>query len=650
MKPTIGQTQYYSRNVNGETQYSAMPYAGNAPYDYTSLSKDQYIQGLQGQSAKAQQQMQQGLPAGYQGAVYDAGSVKNFNDQITAAQNGTGIHAAGYVDPQLSKFQANAPTPSAEYLKPEFKAQYDQSLAQYNQDKITAANNPALKTASTPEQQQADKYKQILQQLQGSGQKSPATQGAANAAITGATPPPPPPGPNTGLITQTLQNDQGFSDITKQVQQLLSPQGVQQTLAQDYQQMMAASGLPALNTQLMNMKQVMDGTEQDLRDEITRSGGLATNSQVLALTNARNSTLVKQYSALVDQQTNLKDQINTMIGLDEKDRVAAQAQASQSLQIGMQLMQMQQTMQRNAQDSMANNIKQFGAKAVYDAAVASGDPSAIQRINSMMGPGFDIKTMANQPVARDNQIVKLDNGQTVVVDKNTGKIVSNIGGAAGIGSTGVDGATGTTPTALQPYARTSFGGVSYADLSSLTPSEKSKYAQLAQQSGMIPILDAGTAGKLSALSVSKENLTKIGSAINGLLNNDSIGAIQGTGNSLKSFFGDDDIKAFNAWRTAVINNVQALAGGQGSGLRINQAEIDTAMKNDLPVITGFGADTLGQAQKKIANLNSQLDTWNKQILGGGNQAGQSTSVPKLLTPTDVPSGYYQASDGLLYKK
>lgn len=186
---------------------------------------------------------------------------------------------------------------------------------------------------------------------------------------------------------------------------------------------------------------------------------------------------------------------------------------------------------------------------------------------------------------------------------------------------------------LDPYTQTFYDGTKYADLSSLTPSDKAKYAQIAQAAGIKPILDAGTAGKLNAISASKENLTKIDDQVKGILNNSEQPSSQGIGNSLKSFLGNADIKAFSAWRTAVINNVQALAGGQGSGLRINQAEIDTALQNDLPVITGPNADNLATAQKKIANLNTQLDTWSKQILGGGNQS--STSAPSVTAGSTI---------------
>ncbi len=60
-------------------------------------------------------------------------------------------------------------------------------------------------------------------------------------------------------------------------------------------------------------------------------------------------------------------------------------------------------------------------------------------------------------------------------------------------------------------------------------------------------------------------------------------------------------------------------------MRINQAEINAAMENDLPVVTGVHADTPDSAVKKIETLNQQLDTWEKQLLGGGNHASDNSA-------------------------
>lgn len=190
------------------------------------------------------------------------------------------------------------------------------------------------------------------------------------------------------------------------------------------------------------------------------------------------------------------------------------------------------------------------------------------------------------------------------------------------------GLAGGDVSQLTPYTKTAYDGSQYVDLSSLTATQKQAAAAIASANGIPTILDAQSASKINAISDAKTNLANIQDSLdtNALLGNQGIGApAKGLENSFASLFGDDAVKSYNAWRTAIINNVQALAGGQGSGLRINQAEIDAAMQNDLPVITGHNADSIQSAAHKLAILNSQLDTWQTQLLGGGNTAATTAA-------------------------
>jgi hypothetical protein len=61
--------------------------------------------------------------------------------------------------------------------------------------------------------------------------------------------------------------------------------------------------------------------------------------------------------------------------------------------------------------------------------------------------------------------------------------------------------------------------------------------------------------------------------------------------------------AWKTWRIQAIKQLTAIAGGMGSGLRINQAEIMQAVKNDIP--TEY--DTLPVATAKINNVLAMLD-------------------------------------------
>ena len=176
---------------------------------------------------------------------------------------------------------------------------------------------------------------------------------------------------------------------------------------------------------------------------------------------------------------------------------------------------------------------------------------------------------------------------------------------------------------LQKYTNYTADGKAYMNLDKL-PSAFATSLPTQAHTAQIPTLNQDEVSKIQAIDVSNQNLTKINNIVAKFLPANSWDRVlQGPANIGASLSqSNTDISSFNSWRTAIINNVQALAGGSGSGLRINQAEINTAMENDLPVIT----DTLPVAQNKIANLKSQLASWQGELLGTSNGGNQSLSV------------------------
>lgn len=484
--------------------------------------------------------------------------------------------------------------------------------------------NQALKNLGTTDRTAvgtlAQSYQQGLAQTKASGTPPPATMGQAASTIQSTVPPPP---ADTSNIDTALAEDKGYQQLLSDQKEYTDTANQQKSLVDTYNEAIKKAGIPAINTELLNTQKIINGTEDDIRNEVQAVSGFATDSQVLALSSARNKSLIQNYNNLLNTKQMAMDNITTMIGLAKEDQQNALANITAKMGIDEKLLDYRDKMVSAAQEGYNAVIKAQGYDGLYKSLIATGDPNTVTKAEQTLGlASGSLKELASQPNL-DTELKQAQIGEAnanIAQSKaSTAKAYNDIKVA--------NNPFGTTPggasTALSPYLKTSWDGTQYADLSSLTPSDKAKYAQLASSSGVTPILDSGTAGKLNGISVSKENLSNIGTSIESILNDESPGGAQGAANSLKSAFGNADIRSFNAWRTAVINNVQALAGGQGSGLRINQAEIDTALKNDLPVITGARADTLSQAQAKIKVLNSQLDTWTKQILGGGNTVGNA---------------------------
>lgn len=147
----LGQTQYYKYNTNGIDSYQADPYAGNTPYGATALSGTDYLAGLQQAIAQQNYLQQQGYTSGtphqlangsyYTGETFDPNKLNSLQSQLNSYQNQSGINAQGYIDPNYSQYQANAPLPSNDYLTPQAQQQYNSSNANYNNTIANQGNN-----------------------------------------------------------------------------------------------------------------------------------------------------------------------------------------------------------------------------------------------------------------------------------------------------------------------------------------------------------------------------------------------------------------------------------------------------------------------------------------------------------------------------
>lgn len=518
------------------------------------------------------------------------------------------------------------------------------------QSQIPAAPTPSpTPTASNPI---AQKYQQTFNTLQSSGVPAPTTPGAGAATVQQATPPPQPAPPDTGKIDNLFQTNDGVTQLMQQFQQYFSPQNQQQSLEQDYQSMIKDSGIEGLNTQLMNTKNIIDGTEQDIRNEITKAGGFATESQVQALTNARNKTQIQNYNNLLNQKQSIQDQVNTMIGLDEKDRAAATDRLDKQMGVSMQLAQMQDTMNRNAQETMSKNIQLSGPSALYQKALDTGDPQAIQRINQIMGPGYDLASAAAAEQKAQTATQTKENLQNKVLESNLltdkaqrANIYSEIS-ARNKPTQNTTNINGTNiPSSLSPYLNTASNGTQYIDASTLQGTAKDKTALINQASaaGLKVITNKNTAADLINIQDAKSKLSTIQGIFSNIAQPSALErGLGGIGLTKLAAAAQSDPRkaAAGALQSVGLDILKAISGVQG--FRGNQTAVQQ-VTDHLPKIT----DTVDTVNQKIQYINALISDRENAALGTTNP---SKEQPKLLTPTEVPSGYYQASDGLLYKK
>lgn len=231
-------------------------------------------------------------------------------------------------------------------------------------------------------------YNQGLTAAQGSGAAPQSSSGGTAGVTSNLSPTKPTLSPEAQAVVD--DNQKYLQDF----QQAQNSQSQKETLVQQYQDLSNQLGLPALNTELMNMKNVINGTEQDIRDEVSKAGGFATNSQVLALATARNKSLIQNYNDLVQTRTDTLNQLSTTMGLAEKDQAIAQQQIDSKLNFDQQQIQFADKALANSQSALNSMQNSEGWDGIYKATLASGDPQAVARINSTMGNGFDLATMA----------------------------------------------------------------------------------------------------------------------------------------------------------------------------------------------------------------------------------------------------------------
>jgi len=147
-------------------------------------------------------------------------------------------------------------------------------------------------------------------------------------------------------------------------------------------------------------------------------------------------------------------------------------------------------------------------------------------------------------------------------------------------------------------------GTKILDASGMTPTDMTKAKRWAAENG-VRLGDQKTMDKLHNVEGARTNLQAMANQAAEILPPDWKSRIgQYGGITLSNVLHTNPTRsAFNTWRIQAIKQLTAIAGGMGSGLRVNQAEILQAVKNDIPTIH----DDLPTAMQKINNVLAMLD-------------------------------------------
>lgn len=303
-------------------------------------------------------------------------------------------------------------------------AQQQKELA----DKFIAAHN-ATKGTDAP-QTAADAASQLDQHFN-DNQKAPTED------------------PEKAFFDQYASMNPAVKSLYDQINSVLSPSTTQQTFEQEYNKAFTDTANPAgtpgeslsqEQLKLMNINNIMDGSEDDIRTEVEKAGGFATDSQVMALTGARNKTLLKQANQLQQSMTLKQDYVNNLMNFSQLDRAAVEKQVDQKLGLTSQLVDLGDKINNAAKDNFKNIVTAGGYSAL--AAAYANDPKGKANAEKLMGlpqgalssPAF-LKATTTSDLKPLQFVSGTENQASGTFDPNTGTFTPRSGGGGGSGGT-----------------------------------------------------------------------------------------------------------------------------------------------------------------------------------------------------------------------
>lgn len=290
------------------------------------------------------------------------------------------------------------------------------------------------------------------------------------------------PSTDTGTDAQQAYFEKLFnlnpveSTIFSQLSNLTSQTNTQTSLADTYTQLSQAQGIPALNLQLADVNKIMRGTEDDIRNEITAGGGGGTESQVAALTGARNKVLMNQAQYLTDVINSKNDYVDKVVQLTGQDRAAVSAAISQKLGI----LNTMETITKNAENAAKDNYKSIIDAVGWDGLAASVKDNPVQAAN--IEKIFGMSKGELQSIATYNSPTEQKNAlELQKLQLENKKLVGEIAAGPKVDSQAIN-----TGTAADPHYKlvNSKTGVVIADYGSSQPTGKSPEALATQQQGI----------------------------------------------------------------------------------------------------------------------------------------------------------------------
>lgn len=320
----------------------------------------------------------------------------------TAQPNPQTVTATPYTQPQqpaqpdLNSLIGTRPSQADPNTTEYFNQQTGQGFAN-PQDLSTYLNQQGGQT--TP-QNVFDELKKGYQAATASGKQAPQNMGEAQTAIKDYTPTQSVKPQLPAEVSNFFQTNPLVQPSLQELTEFLSPASTRQTLTESMTKIVSGQKeMAGLNLELADVKRIMGGSEQDIRDEITKAGGFGTESQIQALTVGRNKTLLQRANVINDQLENMQNVINSDITMYGFQKDMAQQEFQQRSFLLNYKQQNDQFIYKAQQDALQRNLDLLGADGLYNA--AGGDPVMVDRIERALGLASGGLYFAAQEKARE---------------------------------------------------------------------------------------------------------------------------------------------------------------------------------------------------------------------------------------------------------
>lgn len=189
--------------------------------------------------------------------------------------------------------------------------------------------------------------------------------------------------PQKTFFEQYMSMNPVVKTLYDAINQQLSTPNTQLSFREEYSKLLGEQGIPGLQTELMDINRIMEGTEDDIRDEITKVGGFATESQVQGLKAARNKTLLKQANSLQQQLALKQDYVNQIMQFSQLDRAQIEKDIDRKLGLTEKLATLQVQINDAAKGNYQDIIKSIGYSGFAN--LFSGNPVEMNRAETILG-------------------------------------------------------------------------------------------------------------------------------------------------------------------------------------------------------------------------------------------------------------------------